>query len=522
MNARDGERLSSLRIFLHPYSRITVIMRKSIAICVLLVCLSASGRASDAMSHYRALAEIPFTEGYPSQEDITRLKDEIFFQRATQAYIWAVPALNLMAMKEAKDKHFGSGYNIMMVWKERLNAKTLITTPNSDVIYGLVFLDLHKDGPMVIEVPPGIQGILDDFYQRPVCSEGMIDGKTWCGDVGLPGPDKGKGGKYLILPPDYTGDIPEGYLVFRSRTYGVMVFWRAFFKDPGQLEQPVKTIEQTVIHPLDGKDSAPAMQFPDASNVAIDMLYPKDGAAFALLSRFIDAEYVDPADMEMRGMLAAIGIVKGKAFQPDSKQAELLDLAATTGAKFGMAVSYTPQSIVPEGVWYPDRRWLNVFPGNAFFTDSTFNFLDPRTGFFINAFSASPGMAISMENVGAKYPATFVDSDGDFLDGGAGYVLHLPKDIPAALFWSVTVYDSLNASGLDNGQPFPAINVMDKPVVNVDGSTDIHFGPDSPGEGKNWLRTVPKKGYFVIFRLYGPKKEFFDKTWKPGDLEKRK
>ena len=129
-------------------------------------------------------------------------------------------------------------------------------------------------------------------------------------------------------------------------------------------------------------------------------------------------------------------------------------------------------------------------------------------------------MAASIENVGAKYPAAFVDANGDFLNGGRNYKLHLPPNIPAAIFWSATVYDPITGSGLDNGQPFPSLNTMDKPAQNADGSTDIYFGPKSPGADKNWLRTLPGKGYFVIFRLYGPQKAFFDQSWKPGDIEK--
>src|SRR4051794_37889500 len=168
------------------------------------------------VSRYDDLASLPFRNGYLSKEGITALKDELVFQRATQAYLWALPALNMYGMKEGSEKVFGKGYNILPIFKDRLNAKTLITTPNSDVIYALGYLDLKEDGPMVIEVPPGLQGILDDFWQRPICSEGEINGKVWCGDVGLPGPDQGKGGKYLVVPPDYTGTPPAGYFTLRS------------------------------------------------------------------------------------------------------------------------------------------------------------------------------------------------------------------------------------------------------------------------------------------------------------------
>src|SRR5438309_238880 len=356
------------------------------------------------VSRYEELANLPFKDGYLSKEGIAALKDEMVFQRAVQSYIWALPALNMYGMKEGSEKVFGKGYNILPIWKQRLNAKTLITTPNSDVIYALGYLDLKDDGPMVIEVPPGLQGILDDFFQRPICSEGPIGGRIWCGDVGLPGPDRGKGGKYLLLPPDFKGKAPEGYLTFRSRTYGVFVFWRGFFKNPKQLEAPVKVMEQTRIYPLGKKGSAKPMQFPDASKVPANMLYPSDGSAFDMLARFIEHEYVDPADMEMRGMLAALGIEKGKPFKPDAHARNILDNAAKTAYRIGHAIAYEPQTIVPNGLWYKDRRWANVFPGNPTFTAPTFNYIDPRTSLFTFAFSTSPGMAVNMWNVGAKYP----------------------------------------------------------------------------------------------------------------------
>jgi hypothetical protein len=372
----------------------------------------------------------------------------------------------------------------------------------------------------VIEVPPGLQGILDDFFQRPICSEGEIEGRVWCGDVGLPGPDHGKGGKYLLLPPDYKGTPPTGYFMLRSRTYGVFVFWRDFFKDPKQLEEPVRVMEQTRIYPLGKENSAKPMQFPNASGVPANMLYPTDGSAFDSLARFIEHEYVDPTDMEMRGILATLGIEKGKPFNPDQRLRELLDKAAKTAFRMGHTDVYGPLAIVPHALWYKDRRWFNIFPGNATFTAGTFNYIDPRTAFFTIAYSTSPGMAVNMVNVGAKYPVTFVDGNGDFLRGASSYKLHLPKGIPAALFWSVTVYDPVTGSGLDNGQPFPSINTMDKPTTNTDGSTDIYFGPTTPGDGKNWLKTLPDNGFFVILRIYGPTQAFFDETWKPGDIEK--
>ncbi|MBY5891102.1 DUF1254 domain-containing protein [Rhizobium leguminosarum] len=487
-------------------------MRKLANTVALLIAASTNSFAADD-----SLADVPYSHGYLAQDDVAKLQDELLFQRATQTYLWALPALNMYAMKEGSEAKFGKGYNVLPVFKKRLNAKTLITTPNSDVVYALGYLDLKEDGPMVIEVPPGLQGILDDFFQRPIPSEEQIDGRAWAGDVGLPGPDKGKGGKYLILPPDYSGDIPQGYLTYRSGTYGVFVFWRGFFQDPKQLDAPVKVIEQTRIYPLGKEASAKKMEFPDASGVAVNMLYPQDGSAFEMLSRFIAHEYADPKDFEMRGMAADLGIVKGQPFEPDERMKSVLDEAAKTASRMSHAFAYGPTSVK----YYDDRQWINPFPTNANFAGDTFNQIDERSSFFTYAYSASPGMALSMENVGAKYPNAFKDADGDYLSGDRSYKLVLPKDIPAKIFWSVTVYDPITGSGLDNGQPFPSLNTMDKPKQNADGSTDIYFGPQSPGPGKNWIATIPGKGWFTTLRLYGPIKAFFDKTWRPDDIVKQ-
>ena len=489
----------------------------------LTLAFSTATTIAQGQSHYDDLANLPFQAGYIAKDNTKTLLNELFFERAAQAYLWAMPALNMYGMKEGSEKVFGAGYNVLPIFKQRLNAKTLITTPNSDVIYALGYLDTQEDGPMVIEVPPGLQGILDDFWQRPIPSIGEIDGRKWAGDVGLAGPDQGKGGKYLVLPPDYTGKVPRGYLTFRSGTYGVFVFWRAFFKNPKALAEPVKGLEKTRIYPLGKEASAKRMQFPDASAVPANMLYPQDGTAFDMLSRFINHEFVDPADMYMRGMAADLGIVKGKPFAPDAHARELLDKAARAASRMGHVIAYTPNPLVKDGgLYYPGRHWINIFPGNATFTADSFDFINSRTAFFTLAYSASPGMAANMVNKGAKYPVAFADADGDFLNGSQNYVLHVPKDIPAAYFWSATVYDSLTGSGLDNGQPFPSLNTMDKPVQYADGTTDIYFSPKSPGAGKNWLATIPGKGWFTIFRLYGPKEAFFDQTWKLPDIEKVK
>jgi len=478
------------------------------------------------ISRYDELANAPFVGGYPTKESVAALGEEMLFQRSVQSYLWALPALSMYAMKEGSERAFGSGYNVLPIWKRRLNPKTLITTPNFDVIYAMGYLDLRKDGPIVIEAPPALQGVLDDFFQRPLRSECDIDGRRWSGDVGLLGPDKGLGGRYLVLPPDFYQEAPQGHFTFRSRTYGVFVFWRGFFQDPKQLDAPVKVMEQTRIYPLGKEATAESMHFPDASGVPVNMLFPRDSSAFDMLARFIDSEYVDPADMDMRGMLAAIGIIKGQRFAPDLHTRMILDRAARCA---GRVVRYIPLEVtanMPGGKYYKDRQYVNEFPPGitpefaAPALSPTYTHLDTRSGFFTEAYSASPTMAINLPDAGAQYPCAFQDGDGEYLIGDRSYRMHLPAGIPVKLFWSVTIYEAETASGLDNGQQLPSINAMDKPAINSDGSIDIYFGPKSPGPRRNWLATVPGVGFFVILRLYGPTLEFYDQTWKPSDLEK--
>jgi hypothetical protein len=180
--------------------------------CMLLAAVSSVTVAHAQAERYDALANSAMFENRPMPETSKLLKDELLFQRATQTYLWALPLINTLGMKFGSEKVFGAGYNILPVWKKRLDAKTLVTTPNSDVIYAMSYLDLSKDGPMVFEAAPGLQGILLDFWQRPILGP-TIDGHAFFGDVGLPGPDGGNGGKFVILPPGYNGPVARGHKV---------------------------------------------------------------------------------------------------------------------------------------------------------------------------------------------------------------------------------------------------------------------------------------------------------------------
>ena len=484
-----------------------------------------------AQSRFDELANLPFSENRPTAETAKTLSDELLFQRATQTYLWALPLINTLGMKYGSEKVFGAGYNVLPIWKERLNAKTLVTTPNSDVIYAMSYVDLGKDGPLVFEAPPMLQGILLDFWQRPI----PVDGGKFFGDVGLPGPDGGKGGKFLLLPPDYKGEVPEGYFVYRSATNNVFIFLRSFYEDPKNLRPAVELVEQSRIYPLGKKDSAEPMKFPDASGVPANMLPVSDGTAFDQLKLLVDSEGANLADADWLGMLASIGIVKGQPFNPDEHKRGILDRAAKTAYKMSRVIGFEDLISGRSFRVYPDRRWVNPIadgtpenPGGQLDLgwrrkDGGYLDLDCRIWFFTDYYSISPGMLSQIPGKGAKYMIGFTDSEGTPLSGGTGYRINLPPNIPAANFWSVTLYEAENASGLANGQPFPSLGSRDKPAVNANGSTDVYLSPQAlEGHQGNWLATVPGKGYFVILRLYSPTEAAINKTWKPGDIEKIK
>ena len=287
-------------------------------------------------TRFTELANAPFAENRPTKVTAETLRDELLFQRATQVYLWAMPLINTLGMKFGSEKVFGAGYNVLPVWKKRLDAKTQVTTPNSDLLYAMSYVDLGKDGPLVFDAPPMLQGILLDFWQRPI----PVDGGKFFGDVGLPGPDGGKGGKFLLLPPGYTGSVPEDHFVYRSGTNNVFIFLRGFYQDPKNLEPAVRLLEQTKIYPLNGESKTKPMQFPDASGIPANMLPASDGRALDQLKLLVESEGANLAESDSRGMLAAIGIIKGQPFDLDAHAREILDLAAKTAYKMSRVIGF--------------------------------------------------------------------------------------------------------------------------------------------------------------------------------------
>jgi hypothetical protein len=339
----------------------------------------------------------------------------------------------------------------------------------------------------------------------------------------------------LILPPGYKGEVPEGYFVYRSGTNNVFIFLRSFFKDPKVLKPAVELLEQSKMYPLGKKDSALPMQFPNGSGVSVNLLPRSDASAFNQLKYLVETEGTGLADPDWLGMLASIGIVKGQPFNPDARTRAILEAAAKTAYKTSRVIGFEKAAGGVSFLVYPDRKWVNPFadgtpdnPGGA--KDATwmnvaggYRDLDARIWMFTDYYSLSPGMISQIPGQGAKYMIGFTDADGVPLTGDSNYRIHLPKDVPAANFWSITLYEAENASGLANGQPLPSRGSLDKPTANADGSFDMYLGAKAPaGKEGNWLATPVGKGYFVILRLYSPTETAINKSWKPGDIEKLK
>lgn len=486
------------------------------------------------LNRYKALAQLPFEEGYPTPETSNALNDELYFQRAVQTYLWALPAMNMFAMKRGLGDKFGYGYNVISVYEKRLKPNTIITTPNSDVIYGLSWADLSKTGPLVIEVPAGLQGLMDDMWHRPLVGPKVTnEERHFLGDLGLPGPDRGKGGNYLLVLEDQVGEIDaDDYFVFTSPTNSVFIFLRSFFKAVDNLEPAVQTMEAVKIYPLNGERKE--MAFCHASDVPANALFTHDFSYFEALNSFIQEERVDQVDPYMHGVLAALGIKKGKQFAPSARQRDLLDNAAQTAWR--MAKNIAAEFVEGEKAkWWADRQWVahaRTELDDFMHTVLDEQFRNRKTGhtdvdakphMYINHYSISTGMITSVVGLGAKYGGGYRDSDGNYLRGENTYKIDFPPNPPAVLFWSLTLYDAETAAGVDaEGQTYPSLNSMNDLHMNDDGSFTFYISPEKPDGTANWIKTVPGRSWFSLFRFYGPDQAFFDRNYKVGDFLKVK
>ena len=404
--------------------------------------------------------------------------------------------------------------NQVLIFDHLMDSNPLFLTGNTDTVYCSVFLDLEKDGPTVIEIPPKTgPGTVNDAFFRFVI------------DTGPPGPDRGQGGKYLILPPDSEGDVPEGYFAAKSTSFINWLILRGFLVD-GKPDFSSNLFRTGLkVYPLEKAANPPAMEFINGSKKAFNTIHANTYEFYEELHTVLEREPVEMLDPELRGLFASIGIQKGKPFAPDARMKKLLTDAVAVGNATARALLWYERD--QSAFLYENSYWKEGFIGGSYryLKDKGMGGrnLDARTHFYYNATVNTPAMAWKLVGKGSQYAWGYLDSKGNYLDGGKTYRMNLPKDVPAGNFMSIVVYDPQTRSELQTGQPFPSYNNvrdMDKVIANEDGSVDLYFGPEAPaGQQANWLQTVPGKGWFCLLRLYDPTESWFDKTWQPGEIE---
>ncbi len=453
-------------------------------------------------------AETAFQHEYPSQDAAQHSYDEADLNRAIQAYKFFYPTVSIAAVFKGNEiaglvpnKVFG----IM-----EANPKEIMFTANSDTPYAGLSLDL-KNGPIVVELPAGpLMCVVNDLNQRYVM------------DLGLPGPDKGKGGKHLILPPNYNDKIPSGYYTGVSSTYSVVLMLRAM-PEKGDIKAAINRMKSVKIYPLKSPNAWKDTKWIDIShkNVNYTPVKWEDNLEYwKVLHEVIEKETSFEPYRAYYGELAALGIAKGKPFHPDQRMQVILEKAAQIASSQMRVQSFADRR--SERVVWSDRHWewAVLRPENGDFETPFYQDLEAREKWFYQAQIESPAMFRRTPGAGSLYWFSDRDAAGNYLDGGKTYKLIVPQPVPAKLFWSVTVYDAKTRSQVLTDQNNAALRSLIelKDVSNKD-TADLYFGPNPP-EGKKavWIKTLPNSGWFTYFRIYGPEEAAFNGTWKPSDF----
>jgi hypothetical protein len=494
------------------------------------------------------IGKLQFKDGVPSVETAEKVADTLDFTRGLDAFLNSYGGASAYAIRKGL-LSIGAEDNTVTIYPELMDAKSLYLTANADTVYYFAIVDLTK-GPMVVEQPPKGLGTVNDMWFG------------WIVDIGFPGPDRGEGGKYLLLPPGYDGTVPEGgFFVARSKTTRVIYAARAFL-DNNDPKPAVENIKKTIkIYPytpggvgtsiataLEGKvrlevnPPPPATKFVEVSGRSYNTIPPSDYSFFEMINENVQQEPADSYNPELAGQLAAIGIVKGKPFNPDARMRKILTDAAAVGNAAGRSLNWRFAVSHPDWAYYPGSMWGNMlWQGGANFEtppplvtkEGTFKpfpatgarTLDSRTAFYYAYTLDSPGMIMRVPRVGSQYLMGFLDAEKKDLDGGKTYKVTLPKGIPAAAFWSFTLYDNQSRSMLDTPQRYPRAGSQSYPSpaaeADADGSTTVYFGPTQPAGVKrgNWIQTIPGKGWFTLLRLYSPLEPFFTKEWRLSEIE---
>jgi hypothetical protein len=469
---------------------------------------SVAARASSAASPTAdTIAESGFSNGYPTPEESVRLYDEMDYQRAVQAYIWATPLVNSVALKKALvDAGVSPVEPSLLVFDKHVGPKQIFMTANSEVIYAMGVFDLARTGPVVAEVPAGMPGGIWDFWERGV------------EDIGIGRSEHG--GKFMILPPGSTEEVPPDFIPARSRTNNVFALARGILK-PGESTEPfVKLASSIKFYTLKDKDRLTKVILNGGK--PFDGDWPKDVRYFEYLVEGISDGTIEPQDKLMYAMLEPLGIAPGKPFSPNERQKKILDRAAEAGHRMVVNLAFANR-FANSRVWQ-DRMWersiLTTTPNNETATRIE---LDERAqgwyqlvGNGVFPYSAKP-----VPGTGQWYGSAFHDNTGAYLHGGSTYRLQLDSDPPAERFWSVTIYDNRTRSMIDTDRQIAGLSSYSKLKKSADGSIDLYFGPHAPaGFESNWIETIPEEGFFAMFRLYNPLAPVFDGSWKLNDIVK--
>lgn len=492
------------------------------------------------------IGTLDFKDGAPNAATTAKIYDHVDYTHAYNAFVNTMQGVSIAALRKGMAS-IGVKDGEVLVFSELMDSKSLFLTANADTVYFFGGLDLSK-GPMVLEVPPKALGAIDDQWFR------------WVIDIGAPGPDRGEGGKYLILPSDYDGPLPEGgFFVARAKTNYVLWFARSFLENKSDPKPVVEGIKKfTKVYPyeaggygtpiaefLAGKarlgriTPPPPTVFHEGSGKVMNTIPPGDYSYYEMLNEIVQQEPATSLNVEQMGSVAAIGIIKGKPFAPDARMKKILTDAAAVGNAASRTIFMSPRD--PSWYYYPNSSWSNLLfqTGYEFetpipditpagvkpFPATGYRALDARTYFFYGVTGITPGMAMRLTGIGSQYLLTMADADKKPFDGAKTYKVTLPPNIPEANFWSFTVYDNQTRSMLDTPQRYPRAGSQSFPSpaakASADGSTTIHFSPTQPAgvERSNWIQTDPKKGWFTILRLYSPLEPFFTKTWRPSEVE---
>ncbi|TCM14407.1 hypothetical protein EDF56_11352 [Novosphingobium sp. PhB165] len=465
----------------------------------------------DSASAQAALAigeDYSIEGGFPTEEAIQKAYDDADLIRAIEAYKFFFPTVSFAgtfsgnAQAGLKPNH---GYLLL-----NGSPSQTVLTPNSDTPYTGAVIDL-SGGPMVFEFPPGaLMSVVNDANQRYVM------------DMGVPGPDGGKGGKHIILPPGYEGALPADYFAGESSTNRVLVMVRAI-PQGGDVDAAIALLKTVKFYRLGSSENLAALDWIDIGQTYIQFTafdWENRLEYWRVLHDVVDREpSYEPYRMEY-GRLASLGIEKGKPFEPDARMTEILSKAARL-ANAQMRVQSFADRRADRQAWH-DRHWewAGKRPEQSIWDLPARRDLEAREKWFFQAQVESPAMFRRDEHAGSLYWLGLRDTDGNYVDGGKTYRLRVPLPVPARLFWSVTLYDPETRSEIVTAQGKAALRSLFE-LRGLEGdSVDLYFAPVAPaGQEDYWLQTLPGKGWFVYFRIYGPERPAFDGSWRPGDFE---